>query len=91
MTGSVVLAAMAPAKWAAMPAAATITPKPFSRALRAKSRAWSGVRWAEKTWASKGTSKALRVSTAFWATGRSLSLPMTMATFFMSVSSPKKK
>ena len=37
ITGSVVLAAMAPARCAALPAAAMMTPKPLSRAQAAKS------------------------------------------------------
>ena len=47
MTGRVVLAAMAPARWAAIPAAAMMQPKLLARAFRAKSRASTGVRWAE--------------------------------------------
>ena len=47
MTGSVVAAARAPARWAAIPAAAMMTPKPLALALRAKALASSGVRWAE--------------------------------------------
>ena len=46
MTGRVVLAASAPARWAAFPAAAMMTPMPFCRAFRAKDRASAGVRWA---------------------------------------------
>ena len=47
ITGRVVLAARAPARWAALPAAAMMTPKPFSCAVREKAPACSGVRWAE--------------------------------------------
>ena len=47
MTGSVVLAAMAPARCAALPAAAMITPKPFSRAEAENACASSGVLCAE--------------------------------------------
>ena len=52
ITGSTVRAASAPARCAALPAAAMITPKPFSRAEAAKAPAASGVRWAEYTCAS---------------------------------------
>ena len=45
--GKVVLAAIAPAKWAAFPAAAMMTPKLFSLAFTAKSLAWIGVLCAE--------------------------------------------
>ena len=47
ITGRVVPAAMAPARWAAIPAAAMITPKPFSFAVVLNSLASTGVRWAE--------------------------------------------
>ena len=46
ITGSVVFAAMAPARCAAMPAAAMMTPKPFSRADFENCAASSGVLWA---------------------------------------------
>ncbi|MBS5672209.1 MAG: NAD-dependent DNA ligase LigA [Firmicutes bacterium] len=52
LSGSTVRAARAPARCAALPAAAMITPKPFSRAEAAKVPAASGVRWAEYTCAS---------------------------------------
>ena len=52
MTGRVVLAAKAPARWAAMPAAQISTPKPLARADAANSAAWAGVRWALRMWAS---------------------------------------
>ena len=52
ITGSVVLAASAPARCAAFLAAAMIAPNPFSWAVRANSPAWTGVRWAEYTWTS---------------------------------------
>ena len=47
ITGRVVLAATAPARCAAIPAAAIITPKPASRAPFEKSRTLSGARCAE--------------------------------------------
>ena len=46
-TGKVVFAAIAPARCAAIPAAAIITPKPFLRAFDENSLASSGVRCAE--------------------------------------------
>ena len=52
MTGRVVFPASTPARWAAMPAAAMMTPKPASRAPWAKAMAASGVRWALRMWAS---------------------------------------
>ena len=42
MTGRVVWAASTPARWAAFPAAAMMTPKPFSRAVFENSAAASG-------------------------------------------------
>ena len=83
ITGRVVCAAMAPARCAAIPAAAIRTPNPFCSAPRANSAASAGVRCAEYTCTSKGTSNARSVSTAFCTTGRSLSLPITIPTFFM--------
>ena len=47
ITGRTVLAARDPARWAALPAAAMMTPNPFSWAVRENSPAWAGVRWAE--------------------------------------------
>ena len=61
MTGKVVWAASTPARWAAFPAAAMMTPKPFSAAWAAKSQAAAGVRWALITWASKGTPNSFNV------------------------------
>ena len=43
ITGRVVLAASAPARWAALPAKAMIAPKPFSLAVLENSAACSGV------------------------------------------------
>ncbi len=80
MTGSVVLAAMAPARCAALPAAAMMAPKPSARAFSAKARASSGVRCAESTRTQNGTPSALSVSAQGRMTFRSLSLPMTTAT-----------
>jgi len=90
MTGSTVLAAIAPARCAAMPAAATIAPKPFSAAPCVNARASSGVRCAEYTCTSKGTENSRNTSNAFSTTGKSLSLPITTATFFMLYTPLKK-
>ena len=54
MTGSVVCAAIAPARWAAAPAPQINSLNPAASAPRAKREAWSGVRWAESTLATCG-------------------------------------
>ena len=82
-TGSVVLAAKAPARWAAIPAAHRMTPYPLARADFAKAAAASGVRWAERMWASYGTPNSFSTVQADLTTGQSLSEPMMIATFFM--------
>ena len=89
MTGRVVFAAMAPARCAALPAAARMAPKPFARADMAKARASSGVLWAENTWTSVGTLNSFSVVIAFSTMGRSLSLPIMTATLFKLTSLPK--
>ena len=80
MTGSVVLAAKAPARWAAMPAAHRMTPKPLAFAFRANSAASAGVRCADRMCASNGMSSALSWAQAPFTTGQSLSEPMITAT-----------
>ena len=85
ITGSVVWAARTPARWAALPAAAMMTPKPASLAPAEKAAAASGVLWADMTWASTGMPSLLRVKMAPFTTGRSLSLPMMTATFLLSL------
>ena len=80
ITGRVVLAAKAPARCAAMPAAHRITPKPLARALLANSAASAGVRCAERMCASKGMSSAFSWAHAPFTTGQSLSEPMITAT-----------
>ena len=87
VNGSVVFAAMAPARCAAIPAAQIIAPKPFSLAFSANRAAASGVRWADIICVSTGTPRSPSVSTAFETTGRSLSLPIITATFFILLSS----
>ena len=83
MTGRVVWAASTPARWAAFPAAAMMTPKPWSLAVLENSAAASGVRWALITRASTGMPKAFSRLMAGATTGRSLSLPMITATFLL--------
>lgn len=80
ITGSVVLAAKAPARWAAMPAAHRMTPKPLAFALLANAAASAGVRCADRMCASKGMSSALSWAQAPLTTGQSLSEPMITAT-----------
>ena len=46
------------------------------------------MRWAETTWASKGTPKARIMSTAWRITSQSLWLPMTMPTFGFFTANP---
>ena len=83
MTGKVVWAASTPARWAAFPAAAMMTPKPCSRAVRENSAAASGVRWADMTFTSTGMPKPFRRLMAGDTVGKSLSLPMMTATFLL--------
>ena len=83
MTGKSVFAAMAPARCAALPAAAMIAPKPSACAERANAAHASGVRCADRIRTSTGISSDLSFSTAFLIVPRSLSLPITIATFFI--------
>ena len=85
ITGRVVFAAMAPARCAALPAAAMIAPNPFSRALEENSAASTGVRCAEMILTSQGIPSFLSVTIAGFTVCRSLSLPMTTATRFISI------
>ena len=80
MTGRGVTEANMPGRWAAPPAPAmtTLTPRPAASCPKASiSR---GVRWAETTRTSWGTSKRSSISTAPCMTGRSDELPITTAT-----------
>ncbi len=86
ITGRTVLAASAPARCAALPAAAISTPKPFFSACCAKSAASAGVLCAEMILISKGMPSSFSVSAALLTLPRSLSLPITMAAFFMATS-----
>ena len=83
MTGRAVFAAMTPARCAALPAKATITPKPLSAAVFANSAVLSGVLCALMICASYGISSFLSTETAFSAMGRSESLPRMRAVFFI--------
>ena len=83
ITGSIVFAARTPARCAAMPAAAIITPNPFFTALAENSIAASGVRCALITWTSYSTPNSCNFLTAFDTTGKSLSEPIIIATFFI--------
>lgn len=76
----VVCAATKPARWAAMPATAMTMEKPFERALSANSIARLGVRCALMMCASKGIASCFSTPMAFCTTGRSLSLPINIAT-----------
>ena len=88
ITGSVVLAAIAPARWAARPAPAIITPTPRSLAARAYSLASSGVRCADMTLTSNGTPNLSRISMAGSIFAASEPLPITTATFSISAQPP---
>ena len=90
MTGRVLAAARAPARCAALPAAAMMAPKPASRAVSAKFRAASGVRCADMTRTSVSMPSASSWRTAFSTTGQSLSLPITTAIFLLTMPSPPK-
>ena len=87
MTGSVVCPATTPARAAAIPAPAIMTPKPLSFAFVANSATFSGVRCAEYTCTSTGIPNSFNTETAFDITPKSLSLPIKIATFFILSSS----
>src|SRR5437588_12915212 len=80
ITGRVDQAAAAPGRWAAMPAPATITLMPRSRAPLAHSDISAGVRWADSTLISDSIPISVSVSAHFWITGRSDLLPTTIPT-----------
>src|SRR5229473_176669 len=79
-TGSVVCAAITPARWAAPPAAAMITSRPRDSADEANSDASKGVRCADMTWDSCATPKRASVSEAARIVSQSDLLPMRTAT-----------
>ena len=66
-----------------MPAAAMITPKPLLLAFAENSIAASGVLCALITWTSNSTPNSFSFFTAFDTTGKSLSDPIIIATFFI--------
>mmetsp|Transcript_472 Transcript_472/g.1777 ORF Transcript_472/g.1777 Transcript_472/m.1777 type:complete len:293 (+) Transcript_472:191-1069(+) len=80
MTGSGVMAATMPGRWAAPPAAAMMTRRPRARAWRAYCIILSGVRCALTMLTSKGTPKLRSTSAAALMVGRSESLPMMTPT-----------
>ena len=79
-TGTMVLAASMPGRWAAPPAPAMIACKPRPAALAAYANISSGVRCAESTWHSCGTANSSSTLTAACITSQSLALPMTTPT-----------
>src|SRR5690242_15524476 len=84
-TGSGVSAAVMPGRWAAPPAPAMMTLKPFLRALCANSYSRLGVRWAETILASKPILSAARVAAACCMVDQSDWLPMMIATGFAAI------
>ena len=80
ITGFTVVADTAPARCAAMPAAAIKTAQPRWSASFTNSLVTSGVRWAEVIRASNRTPKERRTSKQASITGRSESDPITIAT-----------
>ena len=81
ITGKGNNAAHIPGRWAAFPAPAMITLKPFASADLAHSKKISGSRWAEMIVISCSTPSWSKTSAAFAITGISESLPITMPTF----------
>ena len=79
-TGSGVIAATMPGRWAAPPAPATTTLRPRPLALRAYSTNRSGVRCALTIVHSYSILNFSSISQAAFMTGRSLSLPMMTPT-----------
>ena len=80
ITGLTVVADTAPARCAAMPAAAINTAQPRWSASCTNALVTSGVRWAEVMRASKRTPKERRTSKQACMTGKSESDPITIAT-----------
>lgn len=77
MTGLVVNDPTTPGKAAESPAIAMNTSASLSVTIFSTR---CGVLCADATWRSNGTPNLFRLSIAFWATGRSLLLPMMMET-----------
>mmetsp|Transcript_41696 Transcript_41696/g.91533 ORF Transcript_41696/g.91533 Transcript_41696/m.91533 type:complete len:244 (+) Transcript_41696:443-1174(+) len=80
MTGSGVIAAAMPGRWAAPPAPAMMTRSPRCSALVAYWYSRCGVRCAETMVSSKGTPKCSRISAAARIVGKSESEPMITPT-----------
>src|SRR5690606_18092805 len=76
-TGTVVLAASMPGRCAAPPAPAMIARRPRARAPAAYSNMSSGIRCADTTFASCGTSNSRSTATACCMTSQSLLEPIT--------------
>src|SRR5450830_1336397 len=79
-TGTMVIAATMPDRWAAPPAPAMMARKPRARALFAYAYISSGMRCAEMTCASYGTPNCFRMATAFCITSQSEDEPMMTPT-----------
>src|SRR5690606_17525260 len=79
-TGSEVLAATMPGRWAAPPAPAMITFNPRSRAVSAYSNSRSGVRCADTTRHSYGMFRDSSIETACWRVSQSDFEPMMTPT-----------
>ena len=79
-TGSVVIDAVIPGRWAAPPAPAIIHFNPLDSADRAYSKSKSGVRCALTTFASQGMPNSVRVSVDFSRVGQSDWLPIITPT-----------
>ena len=79
-TGTMVLAAIMPGRWAAPPAPAMIARRPRARALSAYANISSGMRCADTTCASYGTPNSLRMATACCITSQSDDEPITTPT-----------
>ena len=87
-TGSSVIEAAMPGRWAAPPAPAMMTLNPAAWAPEAKSNRRLGVRWALTTFASQATPRRSRVSAARFIVGQSERLPMMIATGAVVAISP---
>ena len=79
-TGSGVMLAVMPGKWAAPPAPAMMTLKPRPAAVLAYSTSRSGVRWALTTRVSWAMPNSVRISAACSMVPQSEILPMMMPT-----------
>ena len=80
ITGSTVLDATIPGKWAAPPAPAIMTSKPRSMAVSAYWNIQSGVRWADTTFFSYGMPSSSKMAQAAFMVSQSDVLPMMTPT-----------